>query len=99
MELPVAGHIVSGVEIYVSIAQLVKHVVKHFEESLVAHIVINLTLVLTVHLIPVEAILFGLVVEEAVFLIDDVPQSLEVAGGRVVVLFNLCAREKKSESQ
>ena len=46
-----------------------------------------------------EGKLLGFIVKEAIFLFDDVLQRLEVPDGRVVVLFNLCAREKESESQ
>ncbi len=38
-----------------------------------------------------EGKLLGFIVKEAIFLFDDVLQRLEVPGGRVVVLFNLCA--------
>jgi hypothetical protein len=73
MEVPIAGHIVGSIEVYMAVTQLVEHVAQYFEESGIAHVVGNLAFVLPVHGIPIETILFGLVVEEAVLLIDDVP--------------------------
>ena len=62
-----------------SVAQFGKHVGQHLELLRLRHGGIELRLVASVHLVPVESVLLLLVVEEAVVLVDDPPQRLEVA--------------------
>ena len=96
--VPVTCHIEARVEIDVSVAQFGKHPVEHIEQVLVRHVVDDVAAVTFVHFVPVKPVLLCLVVQEAVLLVDGVPQCLEVAPWAVVVRFGVDAREQ-SESQ
>ena len=84
---PVASVVVGGSQVDMSVAQFGQHVGEHLEELFAGHAAIHLCLVFLMHLIPVKSVGIVLVVQEAVVLVDDLPQSLYVALGRVVELF------------
>ena len=71
-------------EVDVAVAQFGQHVAQHLEELFLRHAVVDLRSVACVDLLPVEPIDVLLVVEEAVVLVDDAPEGLEVALWRVV---------------
>ena len=89
---PVAPEVVRGGEVDVTVAQLGKHVAEHLEQLLLRHALADLTGIAGVHLLPVEPVGMLLVVEEAVVLVDNLPQGLEVALRRVVVFIFVDAR-------
>ena len=66
-----------------AVAQFAEHVAEHLEQLLLCHVAIDLYLVFVVDLLPVEPVLVLFVVEEAVVLVDNPPQRLEVALRRV----------------
>ena len=88
---PVAS-VVHGVgEVDVSVAQLAEHVGEHLEELCLRHLVAYAYLIFVIYVVPVEAVFVLLVVEEAVVLVQDVPQGLEVARRRVGALVGVDA--------
>ena len=62
-----------------TVAQLRQHVAEHLKHLEPAHIVVEAGGVAGMHLVPVETDGGLLIVEEAVVLVDDAPQRLEVA--------------------
>ena len=61
------------------------------KETILAHAVNDLALVLSVFGIPVKTILLGFVLEEAVVLVHDVPQGLKVSCGGILIFLYLGA--------
>ena len=88
-EVPIAGHIMRCVEVNMPIAQFVKHIAQHLKQSRRTHAIGNPSLILAVYSIPIESILFSLVVKEAIVLIHNAPQGLKVTCGRILVDFHL----------
>ena len=66
-----------------SVTQFCEHVTEHLEELGLRHLVVHAYLIFMIYLIPVESVLMLFVFEEAIVLIDNLPQSLEVASRRV----------------
>ena len=62
-----------------SVAQFGEHLRKYLEQLLAVHIVVYTYLIGLVNLVPINIF----VVEKTVVLIDDMPQGLEVACGRI----------------
>ncbi len=91
VEAPVASVVEGGAEVDVAVLQFGQHVAEHFEELGVGHLLVHLSGVARVHLVPVHAQLLPFVVEEAVVLVHQPPQRLEVAALGVVVVVLLHA--------
>ena len=80
-----------------SVAKLAEHVGEHLEELALGHLVAYAYLIFAIHVIPVEAVFVLFVVEEAVVLVQDVPQGLEVACRRVGTLVGVDAGEQRDQ--
>ena len=92
MPRPVACHVERSIEIDMAVAQFAHHIGQHLEELALRHLCIYLPGIALVNLIPVDRLLR----EEAVVLVHNLPQCLEVAL-RVVgklVFFYACSAEK-----
>ena len=71
-----------------AVAQLTQHLRQNLEELVVVDVIVRAYLIYIIYVLPVESVSFMLVIEEAVALVDDLPQRLEVAlGGVGVFLF------------
>ena len=92
---PVASHVVGCVEVDVAVAQLREHVGHHFECLCAGHGVVYLPGVLLMHSVPVHTFLR----EEAVVLVHDAPQGLEVAPRGVVELLFVDASRQKEQGE
>ena len=92
MPVPVATVVEGGVEVHVTVFQLGEHVGEYLKELVVVHRPFRAYLIYIIYGVPVEAIDLLLVVEEAVVLVDDAPQGLEVPLRRVFVLCHIDAR-------
>ena len=86
MPRPVAAVVVGCIQVDVAVAQLAEHVAEHLEQLLVVHAVVHADLIFLIDGVPVKPVLVLLVVEEAVVLVDNLPQRLEVTLRRVVEL-------------
>ena len=73
-----------GIEVDVSVAQLAEHLCEHFEELFAVHGFVQAPAVGGSDGIPVQPDGFVLVVEEAVVLVDDGPESVKVPLRRIV---------------
>ena len=79
----------------VSIAQLVAHVAQNLEEGAAREGVVDLGGIAIVDLVPVQAIFFLFVVEEAIMFVDDVPKCLKITATRgAVILGGDAGRER-----
>ena len=87
--VPVATVVEGGVEVHVSVFQLGEHVGEYLEELVVVHRSFRAYLIYIIYSVPVETIDLLFVVEEAVVLVDDAPQGLEVTLRRVFVLCHI----------
>ena len=63
-----------------------EHVGEHFEELLLTDHVVRAYLIYIIYLLPVESVFMLLVIEEAVMLVDNLPECLEVTLRRIFVL-------------
>ena len=68
-----------------TVTQFSQHVSQHLKELFVAHLVAYLLTIPCMDLVPIELVLPGLIVKEAIMLVDDSPKRLEVSPRRVVV--------------
>ena len=84
--LPVASVVEGREEVHVAVAQFGEHVGEHLEELLLADHVVRAYLIYIIYLLPVESVFMLLVVEEAVVLVDNLPECLEVPLWRIFVL-------------
>ena len=81
-----------------TVLQFGEHLAEHFEELQPRHVGIEFSTVLCLEVSPLEAQLLLLVGEEAVALVDNRPESIEVALRRLVeVVIALLAGQKKKE--
>lgn len=96
MKAPVAGVVESGIEIDVSVLQGGEHVAEYLQKLLGGHRLIgDPRLVHGTHAVPVHA----LFLEEAVALVHDRPQCLQVAPVGVGKLFLIHAGGEQAEHQ
>ena len=79
MPTPVSSVIERRVEVHVAVAQLCQHVGEHFEQLIPISILPRAYLIFIVDGIPIQPILLLLIVEEAVMLVDNLPECLEIA--------------------
>ena len=91
--VPVTGGVRGRVEVHVPVLQLGQHVAQYFEQTVAAHVGGNQRLVFVMDGIPI----YLLVVQEAVLLVDDFPESFEVALRGIVEFFFADAARKQDE--
>jgi hypothetical protein len=89
----------SGVEVYMPVAQLIEHVAEHLKEASPTHAIGHSGPILAIHSIPIEAILIGLIVKEAILGVNDVPQRLEIACGCIFILLHFHTRRQEQQKQ
>ena len=75
----VARHVVSGIEIDVSVAQFAAHTCQDFKQLPVGHRLVHGGRVLGIYGLPVQPIGCGLLFEEAVVLVEGFPTGLKGA--------------------
>ena len=97
--LPVAAVVEGGVEVHVAVAQFGEHAREHLEELVVGKVTFRAYIIYIINLLPVEAIDLLFVVEEAVMLVDDAPQGLEVSLCGVRVFLLVDARREGEEGE
>ena len=90
---PVPRHVEGGDEISVAVLQLLEHVAAQVKELSARDATMNLGAIALSHLLPVH-ILVG---KEAVVLVEDGPQSVEVAVGVVLPLGLVVARGERQQ--
>ena len=90
VESPIASDVKRGIKIHVSVFQFCQHIAQHLEQLALGHAVVNLFGIAFVHVIPIDIFLL----EEAIVLIHDFPQSLKVAFGVVGIL---CLGDTRAE--
>ena len=81
------------------IAQFAEHCAQHLKQLVVTHRVVYARGIAQAHLIPVEPVLLLLVVEEAVVLVHNPPQGLEVATRRIGILLLIDTRRKRGDGR
>ena len=82
-----------------AVAQFAEHLGEDLEELGAGHVIREAGTVAAAHLVPVEAYGLALVVEEAVVLIDNLPEGVEVAFGGVVELLFLGTGGEQEDSK
>jgi hypothetical protein len=66
-------------KINVPVTEFCQHFGQDLEKFLVGHVIGQTIAVLTVGLVPIEAVFLILIIEEAILGVDDVPKCLEVS--------------------
>ena len=94
---PIASEIVGCAEVHVSVAQFAEHIGEHLEELLAGHTVVDAHLIFIVHLLPVQPVFLLLIIQEAVVLVDNLPQGLKVALWCIVEFFLINAGRKERD--
>ena len=75
-----------------SVSQFAEHVAQHLKQLQVGHLFVHAYLIFIIYSIPVESVLMLFVVEEAVVLVDNLPQRLQIALRRIGVLLLVYTR-------
>ena len=88
---PVAAVVEGGAQVYVAVAQFAEHIGEHLEQLLATDAVPRAYLIYIIYIVPV----YILVIKEAVVLVHDLPQGLEVALGGIFVLDFVYARSEE----
>ena len=91
---PVPAQIEACGDVHMPISELGKHLAKHLKELHARHLGIELLAVLGTHLLPTDAKLLLLVGEEAIALVNQLPQGIQIALRRGIIrIVTLLARE------
>ena len=96
---PVPRVVERRVKVDVAVAQFAEHIAQHLEQLVTRHPAVHLPAVPGTHLVPVESVLLGLIIEEAIVLVHYFPKRLEVAVGVVAKLFLVNARRHTGQRE
>ena len=73
----------SSNEVHVSVPKFFQHFGQDLEKFLVGHVVGQTIAISAVDFVPIETVFLILIIEEAVFGVDDMPKCLEITFGGV----------------
>ena len=96
---PVAPYVERGIEVVVAVAELAEHVGQDFKLLCLGHVAVETGRIAGVDLVPVEAVLLLFEPKEAVVLVHDVPESFEIAFGRVGIFVLVDAGSETKEEE
>ena len=94
-DVQVGEVVVAGVGVVDDAVVLVPEALEYLEQLVATDVIIRAYLIYIIYVVPVESVFMLLIVKKTVVLVNDCPESLEIALRRVVVFDFVDTRSEK----